>query len=137
MEDEKNKPKLTIDDVEMEAMRSSGPGGQNVNKLESGVRFRINVITSVKFSEEEKECLLGALETRLTQDGELIVKATEYRSRRQNEEAALKRLNDIIKEALTPQKERVPTKTPRGAKEKRLGEKRHQKMIINYFLPAN
>ena len=121
-------PKAQIDlsDVVRETMLSSGPGGQNVNKVESGVRLRFNIVTSQKLTEEQKFILLERLGARLTEGGELLVQSTESRSQYDNTQNALERLNKIIGDALKPRKKRVKTKPTKVSKEKRLEDKKRQ-----------
>jgi len=120
------KARLDIRDVERETMFSSGPGGQNVNKVESGVRLRFNIAESQKLTEGQKSVLFGRLGSRLTESGELLVQSTESRSQYDNTQNALERLNKIINDALKPIKKRVKTKPTKASREKRLEDKKHQ-----------
>lgn len=107
--------------------RSSGPGGQKVNKVETRVTLRWNVNNSLAFNEKGEMKIKNCLKNRLTKDGDLIITCQKTRSQSQNLEIARNRLNDLISKALEPKKIRVPTKSPKSAKEKRLKEKMYQK----------
>ena len=106
------------------ASRSSGPGGQHVNKVSTKVELRFNISNSELLSEEEKAILLHKLKNKINKDGELIIISQEERSQIKNKEAAIKKFLKILKEALTPIKERKATKPTRASLEKRLEEKR-------------
>ena len=100
--------------------RGSGPGGQNVNKTETKVEARWNVSASTTFSEQEKAVLREKLANRLTTGDDIIVTASEERSQDQNRERAIRRLQELVDEALTPVKPRIPTKPTRASKTRRL-----------------
>lgn len=121
-------PRWTIPahELEFEYTRSGGPGGQNVNKLETAVRLRFQPASSTAFSPEEKERLLARLGSRLTQAGELLIKSSEHRNREQNIEAARARLAATLRTALHREKKRTPTKPTRGSQQRRLSAKRAQ-----------
>lgn len=106
--------------------RSSGKGGQNVNKVSTKVELRWNVDASAAFSEQDKEKIKKALANRVNKNGDLIITAEEERSQIQNRQRAMEKLNKLVEEALKPEKERIPTKPTRSSKERRLEEKRRQ-----------
>jgi ribosome-associated protein len=106
------------------ASRSSGPGGQNVNKLSTKVELRFNILQSSLLSEEEKAIILEKLSTKINSNGELIIVSQSERSQLQNKEKTLERFYVILAKALMPVKKRKPTRLPRAAREKRLEEKR-------------
>ena len=107
--------------------RSSGPGGQNVNKVETKVTLRFDIKNSGILSEEIKERLLKKLETKLTKDGVLILSSQAGRSQLDNKERVLERLDGILKKSLTLQKKRKKSRPSKSAVEKRLKEKRENK----------
>jgi ribosome-associated protein len=103
--------------------RSGGPGGQNVNKVETKAVARVRLV-DLGLWPDELERARGALASRLTNDGELIVTATETRSREQNIELALDRMAQVIAAAIRRPKKRHATKPTRGSKRRRLEGKR-------------
>jgi len=112
------------DEIEFQFSRSSGKGGQNVNKVETKVEIRFNIDRSKAFSEEEKEKIKEALASRINQEGDLIIRSEEERSQLQNKKIAVEKLNAIIGEVLKPKEERIPTKVPQASKAERLKEKK-------------
>ena len=115
---------ISENEIEFQFSRSSGKGGQNVNKVETKVEIHWNINNSKAFSEEEKEKIKEALASRINQGGDLIIVSQEERSQLQNKMIALERLNSLVKEVLKEEKERVLSKPPKSAKEKRLKEKK-------------
>jgi ribosome-associated protein len=103
--------------------RSGGPGGQNVNKVETKAVARV-ALADLPLSPDEMERARRSLASRLTTAGELIVAATDTRSREQNIEAALDRLADVIAHAIRRPKHRRPTRPTGGSKRRRLESKR-------------
>lgn len=116
--------KQLIQEAEYKAVRSSGAGGQNVNKVSSKVELHFKLQESNAFNEEEKERVLKKLSSRLTNTGELILQCDESRSQHKNKEIVTQRFLDLIKTALLKPKPRKKTKTPKAAKLKRLREKK-------------
>ena len=110
----------------MRASRSSGAGGQHVNKTSSRIEISWNVKSSRAVTDAERERLLTRLSSRLSDDGALRVVASDTRSQLRNREAAEKRLAETVAKALTIPKKRKPTRKPRAANEARLSEKKKQ-----------
>lgn len=108
------------------ASRSSGPGGQHVNKVSTKMELRFHVLNSTLLSPEEKELILEKLAKRINQDGELILVSQSERTQLKNKERVTEKFYEILEKALTPRKKRRPTKPSAEAKEKRLEEKRLQ-----------
>jgi len=106
------------------ASRSSGPGGQNVNKVSTRVELRFNVTQSQLLTEAEKEIILIKLASKINSEGEFILVSQIERSQLMNKENVIEKFYLLIIKALTPVKKRKPTKPSRAAKEKRLEEKR-------------
>jgi ribosome-associated protein len=111
------------------ASRSSGPGGQHVNKVSSRVTLYFNVVTSPSLSDEQKRCLLTRLATRIGKDGILRVVAQKYRSQTANRDAALARFVTLLQEALTPVPVRKKTTVSATAKQQRLEEKKRRSQL--------
>jgi len=111
-------------ELSVKAVRSSGPGGQNVNKVSTKIELRFNVSLTESFSINEKEILLTKLASKLTLDGELVISAQTSRSQIKNKEEALEKLFQLIEKALTPRKKRLPTKPTLASKQKRLESKK-------------
>lgn len=104
--------------------RSSGPGGQHVNKVNTRVELRFDIMASKVLSDEQKELILGKLQRRLSKDGVLIIVEQTSRSQLKNKETAITRFYEIINKALIHRKKRKPTGIPKSAKEQRLKEKK-------------
>jgi ribosome-associated protein len=111
-------------ELQFKAVRSSGPGGQNVNKVASKVVLTFAIDESQGLSEDEKALLKTKLAPRLTSDFTLILNGDEDRSQLKNKTLVTKRFFEIIKVALIVPKSRKVTKTPRAAIEKRIKAKR-------------
>src|SRR5262245_4384203 len=111
-------------EVTMTASRSSGPGGQNVNKVSSKVTLSFDIPGSFSLTEEQKRKIMGRLATRINKDGVLQVVSQRTRSQELNRADALKRFAELLRRVLTPQSHRVKTRTPEAAKQRRLDEKK-------------
>jgi ribosome-associated protein len=105
-------------------IRSSGPGGQNVNKVASAVQLRFDVRQSPSLSEMVRTTLLQA--SGVTLDGVLVITAQRFREQEKNRADARARLTELIRHAATPPKPRRATKVPRSSKRKRLESKKHR-----------
>lgn len=110
-------------ELSYKAVRSSGAGGQNVNKVSSKVELSFDLDKSCCFSDEERELLRSKLATRLTKSGVLVLKSDEDRSQLKNKEIVTRRFFEIIEQALRVPKIRKATKIPRSVVEKRLKAK--------------
>jgi len=106
------------------ASRSSGPGGQNVNKVSSKIDLRFNVSASSLLDEEEKERIIQKLSARINNEGELIIVSQSERSQLQNKELAIEKFYDLIEAALKPVRKRKPTKPSYASKMLRLEHKK-------------
>ena len=114
-------PELTLT-----ASRSSGPGGQHVNKVSTKVELRFNVMESDLLTAEEKEIIRIKLASKMNLEGEIILVCQSERSQLQNKEKVIEKFYVLLSRALTPVKKRKPTKPSRAAIEKRLEKKRLQ-----------
>lgn len=111
------------------ATRSSGPGGQNVNKVSTKVELRFNISTSALLSDTEKQILFDKLSNKINSDDELILVSQSERSQLKNKEKVIEKFYQLLDKALTPKKKRLRTSPTRASKEKRLEGKRIQSMI--------
>ena len=120
---------IILTELSYKAVRSSGAGGQNVNKVSSKVVLTFDLKNSLAFEEEEKELALAKLKSKLTSEGILILNCDEDRSQLKNKEIVTKRFLELIKKSLVVPKERKATKIPRSVVEKRLKDKSSQSEI--------
>jgi len=104
--------------------RSSGPGGQNVNKVNTKVELRFNISSSIYLSETEKDLLLRKLKNRINKEGDLILASQSERSMILNKEQVKERFFIIISAALTLPRRRIQTSPTKSSRVKRLSEKR-------------
>ncbi|RLD65087.1 MAG: aminoacyl-tRNA hydrolase [Bacteroidetes bacterium] len=111
-------------ELSISASRSSGPGGQNVNKVNTKVEVRLNIEDSNLLSDEEKILLFEKLANKINKLGELIVVSQSERTQLQNKEKAIEKLNLLIANALKVEKKRKKSKIPKSVKEKRLKDKK-------------
>jgi ribosome-associated protein len=117
-------PEIAIDENELkeEFIRSSGPGGQNVNKVSSAVQLRFD-IHSPSLPEEVRQRLIKLAKSRITEEGVLIIDARRFRSQPANRQAAIKRLSDLIREAAQEPQVRHKTRPTLASKQRRLETK--------------
>ena len=115
---------LPYSELDVRASRSSGAGGQHVNKTSSRIEISWNLRDSKAVSDEQRAILSERLAARLSTDGSIRVVSSETRSQLRNRERAEARLADLIRRALTPRKKRKPTRRPRSADEARLASKK-------------
>ena len=113
---------IPTDEVELTAVRSQGPGGQNVNKVSSAILLRFDVGAS-SLPPELKERVLALRDHRLTKGGVVVIKSQEHRSQDMNRMAALLRLHDLLELASLVQKPRKPTRPTRSSQVKRVESK--------------
>lgn len=113
-----------ITELKFKAVRSSGSGGQNVNKVATKVELYYDLKNSKSITNLEKEKLKAFLSNRLNNDNVLILQCSETRSQLKNKQLVIVKFLDLIAEGLKEQKKRIPTKTPKAVKQKRLAKKR-------------
>jgi ribosome-associated protein len=114
-----------IQELQYKAVRSSGPGGQNVNKVSSKVVLSFDLNKSLAITEEEKELLLLKLTSKLTSENILILNCDEDRSQVKNKEIVTKRLLEMLKKTLIVPKVRKATKIPKAVIRKRINDKKN------------
>ncbi|HEX4243598.1 MAG TPA: alternative ribosome rescue aminoacyl-tRNA hydrolase ArfB [Steroidobacteraceae bacterium] len=121
-------PDLVIPDDELEwrFVRSSGPGGQNVNKVSSAAQLKFLLARSTRLAPGVKARLARLAGRRLTEDGDLLLKAMSERSQEQNRRAAEERLGALIRAALVEPKVRRKTRPTRASKERRIDSKKRR-----------
>jgi ribosome-associated protein len=121
-------PTIALDEneIQQDFIRSSGPGGQNVNKVSTAVELRFDVLNSPTLPEEVRQRLLMLAKTRITEKGILVIEAQRFRTQLANRQDALARLCDLIRRAAQKPRVRRPTKPTRASQERRLEtKKRH------------
>lgn len=118
-------PSLQIDerDLQIDFVRSSGPGGQNVNKVATAVQLRFDVRTS-SLPEEVKARLIRLAGNRITSEGVLLIEAKRFRTQEQNREDAIQRFVELVLKSLVKPKARKKTRPTQASKEQRLQEKK-------------
>ncbi len=120
------KQEKLLEELQFKTSRSSGPGGQHVNKTESRVTVIFNLMASQAVTQAEKELLLAKLSSQLNQNGELQLSCEESRSQYKNKETVTQRLLKLLMKNLIVPKKRKKTKISKLAKQKRLEKKKRQ-----------
>ncbi|WP_339900885.1 alternative ribosome rescue aminoacyl-tRNA hydrolase ArfB [uncultured Cyclobacterium sp.] len=121
---DKIKNKVFHSEFNFQASRSSGPGGQNVNKVNSRVTLFFNVPNSQFLTEAEKELLMGKFSSKLDKEGSLQFDAQSSRSQLENKKTVVRKFNEFLEKAFEKRKKRKATRPSKAAKERRLKAKR-------------
>ena len=119
---------ISESDIRVKFVRSSGPGGQNVNKVSTAAQLRFDM-KNAALPDELRDRLMTLAGGRMTDQGELLITASRFRTQDRNRQDAFDRLAALIRRAAAPPKVRKPTRPTRASNERRLKSKRHRSKI--------
>jgi len=120
---------IPVEELTFTASRSSGPGGQNVNKLSTRVTLQFDVLRSPSLMEDQKQRILVKLKSRISKDGVLRISCQRSRSQAANRDGAVERFVELLRQALTRRLPRKRTALPASARERRLEDKKRRSRV--------
>jgi ribosome-associated protein len=122
------KTQIPFDEIEFSAIRASGPGGQNVNKVSSAIHLRFDIEAS-SLPDQYKQQLKALKDRRISKEGIIVIKAQRYRNQEKNRQEALERLVSLILKAVERKPKRIPTRPGAGARKRRLDAKSRRSQV--------
>ncbi|MCB9849217.1 MAG: aminoacyl-tRNA hydrolase [Phycisphaerales bacterium] len=120
---------IPLEEIQITCDRSSGPGGQNVNKVATRASLRFDVVNSPSLTPMQKQRISADLATRINREGVLRVVSSRFRTQGANRDAAIERFRELLQEALQPREVRIPTRTPQSVIRKRRQDKAHRAKV--------
>jgi len=132
-----NKIFIPENEIQFNFIRSSGPGGQNVNKVSTAVQLRFDIVNSTSLNDEIKRRLIEKSGNKVTKEGILIIEAKRFRTQESNRQDAVERFIELIRKAEKKPKKRIKTKPSKESRQKRIEEKKKRSEVkkmrrINY-----
>ena len=121
--------KIPYSELKFDFFRSSGPGGQHVNKVETGVRLRFDVTHSIYLPEHMKKRLMLIHSSKINREGELLVESTIYKSQHRNKQEVIEKLTELLIQASKKEKKRIKTNRTKSSIAKRLNKKKKRSNI--------
>ena len=121
--------KIPYSELKFDFFRSSGPGGQHVNKVETGVRLRFDVTHSIYLPEHIKKRLMLIHSSKINREGELLVESTIYKSQHRNKQEVIEKLTELLIQASKKEKKRIKTNRTKSSIAKRLNKKKKRSNI--------